>query len=114
MIAVFVTFRFGEDFSAANVRQLAQSSRAKFEGMPGLRSKLFSVLPELREARNLYVWDDPEAAAFPTSQLPEDLEHEIHRRLRREPQISEPGLLGQAAQPRFSCLRAEAQADLLG
>ena len=62
MIAVFVTFRFGEDFSAANVRQLAQSSRAKFEGMPGLRSKLFSVLPELREARNLYVWDDPEAA----------------------------------------------------
>ena len=62
MIAVFVTFRFGEDFSAANVRQLAESSRAKFEGMPGLRSKLFSVLPELREARNLYVWDDPEAA----------------------------------------------------
>jgi len=62
VIAVFVTFRFGEDFSAANVRQLAQSSRAKFEGMPGLRSKLFSVLPELREARNLYVWDDPEAA----------------------------------------------------
>ena len=62
MIAVFVTFRFGEDFSAANVRQLSESSRAKFEGMPGLRSKLFSVLPELREARNLYVWDDPEAA----------------------------------------------------
>ena len=62
MIAVFVTFRFGEDFSAANVRQLAESSRATFEGMPGLRSKLFSVLPELREARNLYVWDDPEAA----------------------------------------------------
>jgi len=62
VIAVFVTFRFGEDFSAANVRQLAESSRAKFEGMPGLRSKLFSVLPELREARNLYVWDDPEAA----------------------------------------------------
>ena len=62
MIAVFITFRYGENFSAANVRQLAESSRAKFEGMPGLRSKLFSVLPELREARNLYVWDDPEAA----------------------------------------------------
>ncbi len=62
MIAVFITFRFGEDFSAAKVRQLAQNSRAKFEGMPGLRSKLLSVLPELREARNLYVWDDPEAA----------------------------------------------------
>ena len=62
MIAVFITFRFREDFSAAKVRQLAQVSRAKFEGMPGLRSKVFSVLPELREARNLYVWDDPEAA----------------------------------------------------
>ncbi len=30
--------------------------------MPGLRSKLFSVSPELREARNVYVWDDEEAA----------------------------------------------------
>src|SRR5262245_10949131 len=62
MIAVFITFRYGEDFSAAKVRQLAENSRAKFEGMPGLRSKLFSVSPELREARNVYVWDDAEAA----------------------------------------------------
>jgi hypothetical protein len=62
MITVFITFRYGEDFSAAKVRQLAENSRAKFEGMPGLRSKLFSVLPESREARNVYVWDDPEAA----------------------------------------------------
>ena len=62
MITVFVTFRYGADFSAAKVRQLAEDSQAKFEGMPGLRSKLFSVLPESREARNVYVWDDPEAA----------------------------------------------------
>ena len=62
MIAVFVTFRFGEDFNSAKVRQLAESSRAKFAGMPGLRSKLFSVSPELREARNVYVWDDAQAA----------------------------------------------------
>jgi len=62
MIAVFVTFRYGGDFSAAKVHQLAENSRAMFDRMPGLRSKLFSVYPELREARNLYVWDDPEAA----------------------------------------------------
>ena len=62
MIAVFVTFRYGEDFSAAKVRQLAENSRAKFEGMPGLRSKLFSVSSELREARNVYVWDDANEA----------------------------------------------------
>jgi hypothetical protein len=62
MLTVFVTFRYGEEFSAANVRQLAENSRAMFEGMPGLRSKLFSVSPELREARNVYIWDDAEAA----------------------------------------------------
>jgi len=62
MIAVFVSFRFGENFNATKVRELGESSRAKFEGMPGLRSKLFSVSSELREARNVYVWDDPEAA----------------------------------------------------
>ena len=43
------------------MRQLAENSRGKFEGMPGLRSKLFSVSPELRQACNVYVWDDPEA-----------------------------------------------------
>jgi hypothetical protein len=62
MIAVFITFRYGENFSAAKLRQLAETSRAKFEGMPGLRSKHFSVLPDSREARNVYVWDDPEEA----------------------------------------------------
>lgn len=62
MISVFVTFRYGEDFNAAKVRQIAENSRGKFEGMPGLRSKLFSVSPELREARNVYVWDDAQAA----------------------------------------------------
>ena len=62
MIAVFVTFRYGEDFSAPKLQQLAESARARFEGMPGLRSKLFSVVPELREARNVYVWDHPECA----------------------------------------------------
>jgi hypothetical protein len=62
MIAVFVTFRYADDFSAATLQQLAENSRTMFEGMPGLRSKLFSVSPGLRQARNIYVWDDPEAA----------------------------------------------------
>ncbi|HEY4211806.1 MAG TPA: hypothetical protein VGM84_10025 [Steroidobacteraceae bacterium] len=72
MIAVVVTFRYGEDFNAAKVRQIAEQSKAKFEGMPGLRSKLFSVSAELREARNVYVWDDADAArSFFTSQMRE-------------------------------------------
>ena len=55
MIVAFITFRYGNDFTADKVHQLAQNSRAMFEGMPGLRSKLFSVSPESREARNVYV-----------------------------------------------------------
>ena len=62
MVAVFVTFRYGEDFSTVKARQLAENSRTMFEAMPGLRSKVFSVFPQLREARNLYLWDDHEAA----------------------------------------------------
>jgi hypothetical protein len=72
MIAVFITFRYGEDFSATKVRRMAENSRAKFEGMPGLRSKLFSVLPDTREARNVYIWANPEAAR--TFLTPENLE----------------------------------------
>jgi hypothetical protein len=61
MIAVFVTLRCAENFGVEKVRQLAEDSRGSFEGLPGLRSKLFSVFPELREVRNVYVWDDGEA-----------------------------------------------------
>ena len=62
MIGVNVSFQYEGSFDRARVIGIADQARARFEGMPGLRSKLFSVLPELREARNLYVWDDPEAA----------------------------------------------------
>ena len=72
MIAVSVTFHYGEDFSAAKLRQLAESSKPKFEHMPGLRSKLFSVVPQLREARNLYVWDDADSARAFFSQATRD------------------------------------------
>ena len=58
MIAVSVTFHYGKEFSGAKLRQLAENSKSKFEHMPGLHSKLFSVFPLLREARNLYIWDD--------------------------------------------------------
>lgn len=72
MIAVFVTFRYGADFNAAKLHQIAEGSKARFTGMPGLRSKLFSISPELREARNVYVWDDPQAArAFFTQEMQE-------------------------------------------
>jgi len=72
MIGVLVTFRYGDDFNEAKVRQIAAGARTRFEGMPGLRSKAFSVDSAQREAFNFYVWETESAAkGFFTSQLVE-------------------------------------------
>ena len=62
MIGVFVTFRYGDKFDEQALRKIAESARAKFEGMPGLRSKAFTLNSGKREAVNFYVWDSEEAA----------------------------------------------------
>jgi hypothetical protein len=62
MIGVFVTFRYGDHFDEAAVRKIAESARSKFEGMPGLRFKAFTINSEKREAVNFYIWDSPKAA----------------------------------------------------
>lgn len=70
MIGAFVTFRYGDNFDEPAVRKIAETARAKFEGMPGLRSKTFTLNPGRREAVNFYVWDSEAAArAFFTDQL---------------------------------------------
>jgi len=70
MIGVFVTFRYGDNFDDQAVRKIAETARIRFEGMPGLRSKAFTINPGKREAANFYVWDSEEAAkAFFTDQL---------------------------------------------
>jgi len=62
MIGVFVTFRYGDDFEEQRVRKIAENARAKFEGMPGLRSKAFTINAAKREATNFYVWESDDAA----------------------------------------------------
>jgi len=62
MIGVFVTFRYGDDFEEQRVQKIAETARAKFEGMPGLRSKAFTINAAKREATNFYVWDSEDAA----------------------------------------------------
>jgi len=63
MLGVFVTFQYDDDdFDCARVEKVATESRAKFEGMPGLRSKAFTFDDEARRATNFYVWDSDEAA----------------------------------------------------
>jgi hypothetical protein len=70
MIAVLIRFRYEIGFSEARLRQVAAAARAKFEGMPGLRSKAFTIDPVNREAVNFYVWDSEDAAkAFFSEQL---------------------------------------------
>jgi heme-degrading monooxygenase HmoA len=70
MIGVFVTFRYGDDFNEQTVRKIAETARAKFEGMAGLRSKAFTLNSAKREAMNFYVWDSEDAAkAFFTEGL---------------------------------------------
>jgi heme-degrading monooxygenase HmoA len=70
MVGVFVTFRFGEDFDERAVRKIADTARARIEGMPGLRSKAFTINSGKREATNFYVWESEDAAkAFFTDQL---------------------------------------------
>jgi len=52
MIGVFVTLRCGGNFDAQAVQRIAETARARFEGMPGLRSKAFTFNPGKREAAN--------------------------------------------------------------
>ena len=62
MIGVSVTFQYDEDFDRARVVAIAENARGTFEGMPGLRSKAFTVDDKRRSAMNFYVWDSADAA----------------------------------------------------
>jgi len=62
MIGVFVTFRYADNFDEQSLRKIAETARNKFEGMPNLRSKAFTINTPQREARNFYLWDSEAAA----------------------------------------------------
>jgi heme-degrading monooxygenase HmoA len=70
MIGVFVKFIYGDNFDERAVRKIAENVSAKFEGMPGLRSKAFTLNSAKREATNFYIWESEDAAkAFFTNEL---------------------------------------------
>ena len=70
MVGAVLTFRLGDRFDEQAIRQIAETARARFEGMPGLHSKAFTFNAAKREAVNFYVWDSEEAAqAFFTEPL---------------------------------------------
>ena len=70
MIGVFVTFRYEDNFDERTVRTIAETARSRFEGMPELRLKAFTLNSGKREATNFYVWESEDAAkAFFTDEL---------------------------------------------
>ena len=72
MIGVYVTFSYASDFDRERVLKVASNSRGMFEGMPGLRFKVYTFNEEQQRAVNFYVWDSKEAAeGFFTEELRE-------------------------------------------
>jgi hypothetical protein len=62
MIGVLVTFTQTDKLDRSRLAKFAEESRGTFEGMPGLRSKSFTLDRDGLQARNFYVWDDEEKA----------------------------------------------------
>ena len=62
MIGVSVTFQYDEDFDRARVLSIAENARGAFEGMSGLRSKVFTIDDARRRAMNFYVWESSDGA----------------------------------------------------
>ena len=62
MIGVSVTFQYDGDFERARVLSIAENARGTFEGMPGLRSKAFTLDETRQRAMNFYVWESEDAA----------------------------------------------------
>ena len=62
VIGVSVTFQYDEDFDRARVVSIAENARETFEGMPGLRFKVFTVDDARQRAMNFYVWESADAA----------------------------------------------------
>jgi hypothetical protein len=54
MIGVFVMFRYGDHFDERAVRKIAETARARFEGMRRLHSKAFTLNCEKREAAKAF------------------------------------------------------------
>ncbi len=63
-------FQYDDEIDRAKITSIAENARERFEGMPGLRNKFFTVDGEKREAVNFYVWDSGDAArAFFSEEL---------------------------------------------
>ncbi len=63
MIVAVVTFRYPpEAFDADRFMAAARERRGFYEGLAGLREKIYWVAPERAEAGGIYLWESREAA----------------------------------------------------
>ena len=51
-----------DDLDDERVRKVAAEARGMFEGMAGLRNKIFTLDEKQQRARNFYIWESEEAA----------------------------------------------------
>jgi hypothetical protein len=62
MQGVIVEFQYADDFDRTRIEGIAHEARGRFEGLPGLRQKAFTLDEHNRRATNVYLWDSEEAA----------------------------------------------------
>jgi len=62
MVGAIVEFQFGDDFDPERIAGIAHEARGRFEGMPALRQKAFTVDEANRRAMNVYLWESEDAA----------------------------------------------------
>jgi hypothetical protein len=62
MQGVIVEFQYGDEFDRAQIAGIACEARGRFEGLPGLRQKAFTIDEENRRATNVYLWESEDAA----------------------------------------------------
>ena len=74
MISTFVTIGPGDALDRARATAVAEQAGPMFEGMAGLRSKVFTWDDETATVTNVYVWESEDAArAFFTPELTEQI-----------------------------------------
>ena len=62
MHGVIVEFQYADEFDRARIAGIAHEARGRFEGMPGLRQKAFTLDEQNRRATNVYLWETEAAA----------------------------------------------------
>ena len=62
MQGVIVEFQCGDDFDRGRIAGIAHQARGRFEGLPGLVQKAFTIDEQNRRAANVYLWDSEEPA----------------------------------------------------